>query len=403
TVDEHGNPSTVTHDHMVHIDLHAEASITIDKVTADNTLNHSELNMAQQLITGTVDGDAKLHDVVSLEINGHTFTGEVITLNNGQLGYQIPVDSSAFSDNQGDQDKYVNIKATVVSHDAVGNEVTAISNHSVHIDNFAVNQVHIGTIAGDDVINIKEFSANGGITQIAGTVTGVDAAAGDVVELQLDGVPVMQGVVVTLAGGKLGYSFPMNTHMLMSHPEITISVTSSDAAGNSVTHSATKTISADMYTQSHITIDGVTDDNFINIKESTDHNGKTTISGTVSGDAKEYDTVELVINGQHYSGTVEKLANGGLGYHIPVDTQNLVNDPVFHASIHTTDSHGNETTATVERSVGLDLNASASIGIDTVASDDIISKAESDLHKTIITGPVGGDAQKDDVVTLTFN
>ncbi|WP_241176788.1 retention module-containing protein [Citrobacter portucalensis] len=403
TVDEHGNPSTVTHDHMVHIDLHAEASITIDKVTADNTLNHSELNMAQQLITGTVDGDAKLHDVVSLEINGHMFKGEVITLNNGQLGYQIPVDSSAFSNNQGHQDKNVNIKATVVSHDAVGNEVTAISNHSVHIDNFAVNQVHIGTIAGDDVINIKEFSANGGITQIAGTVTGVDAAAGDVVELQLDGVPVMQGVVVTLAGGKLGYSFPMNTHMLMSHPEITISVTSSDAAGNSVTHSATKTISADMYTQSHITIDGVTDDNFINIKESTDHNGKTTISGTVSGDAKEYDTVELVINGQHYSGTVEKLANGGLGYHIPVDTQNLVNDPVIHASIHTTDSHGNETTATAERTVGLDLNASASIGIDTVASDDIISKAESDLHKTIITGPVGGDAQKDDVVTLTFN
>ncbi|WP_326490878.1 Ig-like domain-containing protein [Citrobacter portucalensis] len=403
TVDEHGNPSTVTHDHMVHIDLHAEASITIDKVTADNTLNHSELNMAQQLITGTVDGDAKLHDVVSLEINGHTFTGEVITLNNGQLGYQIPVDSSAFSNNQGHQDKNVNIKATVVSHDAVGNEVTAISNHSVHIDNFAVNQVHIGTIAGDDVINIKEFSANGGFTQIAGTVTGVDAKVGDAVTLQLDGVPVMQGVVVTLAGGKLGYSFPMNTHMLMSHPEITISVTSSDAAGNSVTHSATKTISADMYTQSHITIDGVTDDNFINIKESTDHNGKTTISGTVSGDAKEYDTVELVINGQHYSGTVEKLANGGLGYHIPVDTQNLVNDPVIHASIHTTDSHGNETTATADRTVGLDLDASASIGIDTVASDDIISKAESDLHKTIITGPVGGDAQKDDVVTLTFN
>ena len=403
TVDEHGNPSTVTHDHMVHIDLHAEASITIDKVTADNTLNHSELNMAQQLITGTVDGDAKLHDVVSLEINGHTFKGEVITLNNGQLGYQIPVDSSAFSNNQGHQDKNVNIKATVVSHDAVGNEVTAISNHSVHIDNFAVNQVHIGTIAGDDVINIKEFSANGGITQIAGTVTGVDAAAGDVVELQLDGVPVMQGVVITLAGGKLGYSFPMNTHMLMSHPEITISVTSSDAAGNCVTHSVTKTISSDMYTQSHITIDGVTDDNFINIKESTDNHGKTTISGSVSGDAKEHDIVELVINGQHYSGEVEKLANGGLGYHIPVDTQNLVNDPVIHASIHTTDEHDNETTATAERTVGLDLNASASIGIDTVASDDIISKAESQLHKTTITGAVGGDAQKDDIVTLNFN
>ncbi|MFH3159952.1 retention module-containing protein [Citrobacter portucalensis] len=402
TVDEHGNPATATSEHTVHIDLHAEATITIDPVTDDNTLNHSELNEAQQIITGTVGGDAKLHDVVSLEINGHTFKGEVITLNNGQLGYQIPVDSSAFSNNQGHQDKNVNIKATVVSHDAVGNEVTAISNHDVHIDNFAVNQVHIGSIAGDDVINIKEFSANGGITQIAGTVTGVDAAAGDVVTLQLDGVTVMQGVVITLAGGKLGFSFPMKTHMLMSHPEITISVTSSDAAGNSVTHSDTKTISADMYTQSHITIDGVTDDNFINIKESTDNNGKTIISGSVSGDAKVHDTVELVIDGHHYSGVVEKLANGGLGYHIPVDTQNLVNDPVIHASIHTKDNHGNETTATADRIVGLDLNASASIGIDTVASDDIISKAESG-KTTFITGTVGDDAQKEDVVTLTFN
>ncbi|QPO95943.1 retention module-containing protein [Citrobacter freundii] len=403
TVDKHGNPATATAEHAVHIDLHAEATITVDDVTADNTLNHSELNMAQQIISGTVGGDAKVHDVVRLEINGRTFTGEVITLNNGKLGYQIPVNPSAFSDNQSDQDKYVNIRATVVSYDAVGNEVTAISDHDVHIDNFAVNQVHIDTVAGDDLINIKEFSANGGFTQIAGTVTGVDAAAGDVVTLQLDGVPVMEGVVITLAGGKLGYSFPMKTHMLMSHPEIAISVTSSDAAGNCVTHSVTKTISSDMYTQSHITIDGVTDDNFINIKESTNNHGKTTISGSVSGDAKEHDTVQLVINGQHYSGEVEKLANGGLGYHIPVDTQNLVNDPVIHASIHTTDDHDNETTATAERTVGLDLNASASIGIDTVASDDIISKAESQLHKTTITGAVGGDAQKDDIVTLTFN
>ena len=403
TVDEHGNPATATSDHMVHIDLHAEASITINDVTADNTLNHTELNMAQQIISGTVGGDAKLHDVVSLEINGHTFTGEVITLNNGKLGYQIPVDSSAFSNNQGHQDKHVNIKATVVSHDAVGNEVTAISNHDVHIDNFAVNQVHIGTVAGDDVINIKEFSANGGMTPITGTVTGVDAKVGDTVILKLDGVAVMQGAVITLAGGGLGYSFPMNTHMLMSHPEITVSVTSTDAAGNSVTHSETKTISSDMYTQSHITIDGVTADNVINIKESTDNNGKTTISGTVSGDAKEHDTVELVIDGHRYIGSVVTLTNGGLGYHIPVDTQNLVNDPVIHASIHTTDDHGNETTATADRTVGLDLNASASIGIDTVSGDDIISKADSVLQKTTITGPVGGDAREGNDVTLTFN
>ncbi|WP_149334884.1 retention module-containing protein [Citrobacter portucalensis] len=402
--DAAGNEVTAFAHHTVVLDTQAHNALTIDDVTTDNTLNRAELYMRNQVISGTVSGeDAKAGDPVLVEINGHQYNGQIIDLGNSTLGYRIAVNAADFANNVAKVDGYMDVKVTVTSHDAVGNLAIATDTHSVHVDNFAENTVHIDTVAGDDLINIKEFLADGGIMQITGTVTGVDAAAGDVVTLQLDGVPVMEGVVITLAGGKLGYSFPMKTHMLMSHPEIAISVTSSDAAGNCVTHSVTKTISSDMYTQSHITIDGVTDDNFINIKESTNNHGKTTISGSVSGDAKEHDIVELVINGQHYSGEVEKLANGGLGYHIPVDTQNLVNDPVIHASIHTTDDHDNETTATAERTVGLDLNSSASIGIDTVASDDIISKAESQLHKTTITGAVGGDAQKDDIVTLTFN
>lgn len=403
-VDASGNTAVAVQHTTVVLDTEAHNVLTIDNVTDDNTLNRVELYMRNQVISGTVSGeDAKVGDPLLVEINGHQYNGQVIDLGNNTLGYRIAVNASDFANNSTPVDGNVEVKVSVTSHDAAGNLAIATSNHNVHIDNYAENQVHIGTVAGDNVINIKEFSANGGMTPITGTVTGADAKVGDTVILKLDGVAVMQGAVITLAGGGLGFSFPVNTHMLMTHPQITVSVTSTDVAGNSVTHSETKTISSDMYTQSHITIDGVTADNVINIKESTDNNGKTTISGSVSGDAKEHDTVELVIDGHPYSGEVVKLANGGLGYQIPVDTQNLVNDPVIHASIHTTDDHGNETTATAERSVGLDLNASASIGIDTVAGDDIISKAESELHKTTITGPVGGDAQKDDIVTLTFN
>ena len=403
-VDASGNTAVAVQHTTVVLDTQAHNVLTIDNVTDDNTLNRVELYMRNQVISGTVSGeDAKVGDPLLVEINGHQYNGQVIDLGNNTLGYRIAVNASDFANNSTPVDGNVEVKVSVTSHDAAGNLAIATSNHNVHIDNYAENQVHIGTVAGDNVINIKEFSANGGMTPITGTVTGADAKVGDTVILKLDGVAVMQGAVITLAGGGLGFSFPVNTHMLMTHPQITVSVTSTDVAGNSVTHSETKTISSDMYTQSHITIDGVTADNVINIKESTDNNGKTTISGSVSGDAKEHDTVELVIDGHPYSGEVVKLANGGLGYQIPVDTQNLVNDPVIHASIHTTDDHGNETTATAERSVGLDLNASASIGIDTVAGDDIISKAESELHKTTITGPVGGDAQKDDIVTLTFN
>ena len=399
-----GNEVTALAHRTVVLDTKAHNTVNIHDVTADNTLNFTELSAAKQVITGNVRGeDAKAGDPVLVEINGYQYHGQVIDTGKNTLGYRIEVDSAAFSDNVGHVLKEVTVHVSVTSHDAAGNLAIATSSHDVHIDNFAENTVHIDTVAGDDLINIKEFSANGGFTQIAGTVTGVDAKMGDAVTLALKGGEVIHSVVIALAGGGLGYSIPVNSHKLVTHPEFTVSVTSTDPAGNSVTHSETKTISADLYTQSYITIDDVTADNFINIKESTDNHGKTTISGTVSGDAKEHDTVQLVINGQHYSGEVEKLANGNLVYHIPVDTQNLVNNPVIHASIHTTDEHGNEMTAVTKHHVGLDLDASASIGIDTVASDDIISKAESNLHKTIITGPVGGDAQKDDVVTLTFN
>ena len=404
SLDAVGNLAIVTHTHTVHIDNYAENRISIDDVTVDNTLNFNELSAKTRTITGTVSGeDARAGDRVELLINGHDYHGRVIDLGNGSLGYRIAVDSVVFDDNRGNVLKDVDVHATITSHDAAGNLAIATETHTVHIDNYAENQVHIDQVAVDDIINIKEFSENGGVTHITGTVTGIDAKAGDVVTLGLKGGYTLTTTVIALAGGGLGYSFPVNTHMLITHPEINVTVTSSDAAGNHITHNELKTIDSDMYTQSYITIEAVTDDNVINIKESTENNGQTKISGTVSGDAKLHDTVELMIDGHRYSGFVEALPDGNLGYHILVDTQSLVNDPVIHARINTTDNHGNESTATTERTVGLDLDASASIGVDTVAGDDIISHAESLLNTTTITGPVGGDAKPGDVVTLTFN
>ncbi|MBJ9296770.1 retention module-containing protein [Citrobacter werkmanii] len=402
--DAAGNEATALEHRAVVLDTHAYNALTINNVTADNTLNRSELYMRNQVITGRVNGeDASVGDPVELEINGHRYSGQVIELGKHTLGYRIAVDSSAFADNTGNVQGDVKVHAIVTSHDAAGNLAVASSIHSVHIDNYAENNVTINTVAGDNVINIKEFSENNGFTHITGTVTGADAKEGDEVTLQLKGGYSMTSTVIALAGGGLGYSFPVNTHMLMTHPEFNVTVTSTDDVGNTVTHSESKTIDVDMYTQSHITIDGVTADNVINIKESTENNGQTKISGSVSGDAKLHDTVELVIDNQRFHGYVETLANGNLGYHIWVDTQALIHHPVIQAYIHTTDNHGNEMTATAERTVGADLNASASINIDTVAGDDIISNAESQLHTTLISGPVGGDAKPGDKVTLTFN
>ena len=386
------------------LDTEAHNAIRIDDEPDDNTLNFNALSAKTPTIPGTGSGEAaRAGDRVELVITGHDYHGRVIDLGNGSLGYRIAVDSAAFADNSGNVLKDVEVHAAVVSHDTAGNEAVAVSTHTVHLDNYAANPLHIDKVAVEDIINIKEFSENGGVTHITGSVTGIDAKEGDAVTLELKGGYTLTSSVITLAGGGLGFSFPVNTHMLIPHPEINVPVTSTDAAGNRVTHSESKAIDSDMYTQSYITIEAVTDDNVINIKESTENNGQTKISGTVSGDAKLHDTVELFIDGLRFHGYVETLANGNLGYHIPVDTPLLINHPVIHARIHTTDNHGNETTATAERTIGVDLDASANINIDIVAGDDIISHAESQLHTILISGPVGGDAKPGDEVTLTFN
>ncbi|MFB0713992.1 Ig-like domain-containing protein, partial [Buttiauxella noackiae] len=83
-------------------DNHANATITIDDVTKDNILNHDELNAEKQFVHGNVGGDARVGDVVDLDIHGNHFTGSVVDFGNGNLGYNIEVDPAAFSRNQGE-------------------------------------------------------------------------------------------------------------------------------------------------------------------------------------------------------------------------------------------------------------------------------------------------------------
>ncbi|MCX8976325.1 retention module-containing protein, partial [Citrobacter portucalensis] len=212
-----GNEATAVTHRTVVLDTQAHNALTIDDVTTDNTLNRAELYMRNQVISGTVSGeDAKAGDPVLVEINGHQYNGQIIDLGNSTLGYRIAVNAADFANNVAKVDGYMDVKVTVTSHDAAGNLAIATDTHSVHVDNFAVNQVHIDTVAGDDLINIKEFSANGGFTQIAGTVTGVDAKVGDAVTLALKGGEVIHSVVIALAGGGLGYSIPVNSHKLVT-------------------------------------------------------------------------------------------------------------------------------------------------------------------------------------------
>ncbi|MEB0404742.1 Ig-like domain-containing protein, partial [Citrobacter portucalensis] len=89
-VDTAGNTAVAVQHTTVVLDTKAHNTVNIHDVTADNTLNFTELSAAKQVITGNVRGeDAKAGDPVLVEINGHQYHGQVIDTGKNTLGYRI--------------------------------------------------------------------------------------------------------------------------------------------------------------------------------------------------------------------------------------------------------------------------------------------------------------------------
>jgi hypothetical protein len=100
----------------VTIDTVAQATITVDPITADNILTAAESNTTIA-VTGKVGGDAEPGDPVTLTINGKQFVGVV----NTDLTYSIDVPGS---DLAADPDTKVDAKVT--GNDVAGNPFVGI-------------------------------------------------------------------------------------------------------------------------------------------------------------------------------------------------------------------------------------------------------------------------------------
>ncbi|MCS3603139.1 ribosomal 50S subunit-recycling heat shock protein [Buttiauxella sp. BIGb0471] len=407
-VDAAGNTAIVVEHKNVVLDTHADATITIDAVTKDNVLNHDELAAKTQFIHGVVDGDAKLHDRVDIEIKGNHFKGEVIDLGNGKLGYNIAVDPRVFSNNKGEVDGTVNVHATITSHDDAGNEVIATHDHLVKIDNHANATLSIDAVTKDNILNHDELAAK---TQFVHGNVGGDARVGDVVDLEIRGNH-FTGNVVDFGNGNLGYNievdpaaFSRNKGEIDDDVNIHATIKSHDGAGNVVVQTADHLVHIDNHANTTITIDPVTKDNILNHDELA---AKTQfIHGNVGGDARVGDVVDLEIHGNHFTGNVVDFGNGNLGYNIEVDpaafSRNLgeIDSKVkVHATIKSHDDAGNVVVQSAEHTVYIDNHANATLSIDAVTKDNVLNHDELNAEKQFVHGNVGGDARVGDVVDL---
>jgi Ca2+-binding RTX toxin-like protein len=100
-------------------------------------------------------------------------------------------------------------------------------------------------------------------------------------------------------------------------------------------------------------------------------------------------------------GTAEVQADKS--WHLSVDGKVLLDANTDHvgATVTTTDTAGNSKTATAEHNYTVDVNAT--IDIDKITGDNVITQQEGHQKTIDVRGKVGGQAREGDEVTVTIN
>ena len=390
-IDDAGNQSATGQDSATIATSPPAIGISLDAgVAGDGIVNINESKAASIAVTGTVSGQYKVGDIVTLTVNGKTFTGSVIA--GGRFSIDVPG-----ADLAADADRIV--EASVTTTDVAGNVSTAVDtqNYTVNLTPPALAISLDANVAGDGIVNINESKA--ATIAVTGTVSG-QFNVGDIVTVKVNN-KTFTGTVQ--AGGTFSVNVTGADLAADADRIIEASVTTTDAVGNSNTASDTQNYTVDLNPPAlAISLDAnVAGDGIINIAESKQ--AKTLVTGTVSGQFNVGDKVVVTLNDKQYSGVVQ---TGGK-FAIEVDTADMLadKDRTIDASVSTTNAAGNSNIATDTQTYTVNLNPPAlAISLDAnVAGDGIVNLAESQAANIAVTGTVSGQFNIGDTVTLTVN
>nr|WP_241771511.1 Ig-like domain-containing protein [Pectobacterium peruviense] len=378
TRDTAGNATTANTTHAYGVDTVAPtASISIDDVTSDNVINAAESGQTIA-VTGKVDNDVKAGDAVTIKVGIETYQ---TTVNTDGKTWSVNVPGSVLAAN-GD------VSATVTTRDTAGNATTANTSHAYGVDTVApVASISIDNVTSDNVINTSE---SGQTIAVTGKVDN-DVKAGDAITVKV-GTETYQTTVNT--DGKT-WSVNVPGSVLAANGDVSATVTTRDAAGNTTTANTSHTYGVDTVAPTAaISIDDVTSDNVINAAES----GQTiAVTGNVGNEVKAGDAVTVKVGTETYQTTVN---SDGKTWSVNVPGAVLAANGDVSATVTTRDPAGNVTTANTSHAYGVDTVApTASITIDNVTSDNVINATES--GQTIaVTGKVGNEVKAGDAVTV---
>ena len=332
-------------------------TLSVDTLAQDNIINAAEHS---QPLTLTGKTTAEAGQIVTVTLNGKNYNATVGS--DGTWSVTLAADDVQAL-NEGNHTLTVNVS------DKAGNGSSVTADFTVDT---SAPVVTINTVAGDDILNTSE---QGQAQIISGQTSG--ASAGDVVTVTVGGQS-FTGVV--LADGSWSVGVPASVLGALGEGNHTISVSVTDAAGNtgSATHGITLSGNPPEFT-----IDAISQDNVLNAQEAMQPLSLTGTSNLPDGSA-----ITVTLNNVSYQATVE---NGIWAVQVPVsDVLNLANT-LYTVSVSGTDSVGNSGYAGATLLVDTVL---PQVVINTFAGDNLVNNAEAGVDQTLsgrVTGAAAGD------------
>ncbi|WP_416172925.1 Ig-like domain-containing protein [Enterobacter ludwigii] len=343
-------------------------SVTINTLAADDILNATEAK-ADLTVSGTSTAEAG--QTVTVSLNGKNYTTTVGADGNWTL--DVPAaDLAALTDGS--------VTVTAAVSDKAGNPASVAHNLAVDV---TVPVVTINTVAGDDVINVAEHAQ---AQIVSGSATG--AAAGDKVTVT---VGSQTYTTVLDAAGNWSVGVPANVISGLSDGTVTVSVSVTDAAGN--TGSGTHNVTVDTGLPS-VGFDTLSGDNVLNAVEKGQD---LSVSGT-SANLAEGTLVTVTLNGKQYTATT--AADGGWSLTVPAADLAALGEANYTLSATATNTVGNSVSNTANLQVDTAL---PTVTINTVAGDNVINAAEVAAGQTIGGKVVNAEAGNTVTVSVGGN
>ncbi|RII82979.1 retention module-containing protein, partial [Neopusillimonas maritima] len=311
--DAAGNSATASSSQNYVVDTGVSASVEIDPITGDNIISAVE-SVGSVVLAGTVGGDVKDGDTVTVTVGENSYEA---TVSGGTWSVSVP--GSVLAANS-------NVSASVTTTDVAGNSTSASSTQGYTVDTEIDASITVNDITSDNVINAAE---SGGDVTVSGSVGG-DVQDGDTVTVTVG----ENSYEATVSGGTWSVSVPGS--VLANNSNVSASVSTTDAAGNTANASTSQGYTVDTEIDASITVDDITADNIVNAAEAdTD----VTVSGSVGGDVQDGDTVTVTVNGQTYTTQVADDS-----WSVDVAGADLAADSAINVSVTTTDAAGNSAT-----------------------------------------------------------